>query len=109
MVSGQLEVLVNSVNKTIGSGEIGTTSLRYTERVFIITTESFWKTRDLLGRESRGPPRLPVDQGQSPGRGSRGVKLPGPKTNLCVFTCLKKALHESRLFIFIIQKSCQIL
>ena len=26
---------------------------------------------------------------------------------MSIFTCLRKALHESRLFIFIIQKSCQ--
>ena len=35
---------------------------------------------------------------------------PGVKgANLCIFTWLRKAPHESRLFIFIIQKRCQIL
>ena len=62
-----------------------------------------------LGRGSRGPPKPPVGPGQSPGRVQGGKAPTRPKTNWCIFTCLRKALHESRLFIFIIQKSCQIL
>ena len=78
--------------------------------VFIIK----WNNRVILennrlGQGSKGPPRPLVGPGQSPGGAPEGESPPWPKTNLFIFTCLRKALHESSLFIFIIQKSCQIL
>ena len=62
------------------------------------------------GRGSRGPPGPPVGPGgRLASRGSRGTCPPGQK-QICVFSdALGKLFMNLRLFIFIIQKSCQIL